>query len=163
VTVVAVVSDTHMPRGERRLPETCLERLRRADLILHAGDFVTLAVLEHLRALGPPVEGVHGNGDEPALRAVLPERRIVEIGDLRIGLVHAPGPRVGRHARLAASFPGCAAVIYGHTHAPELERIGDVWMLNPGSPTERRRSRSRSMLELRIADGRLEPRLEELS
>jgi putative phosphoesterase len=66
--IVAVIADTHMPRGGRRLPDACVERLRSADLILHAGDVVAASVLEELEALGPPVEAVHGNMDEPALR-----------------------------------------------------------------------------------------------
>jgi uncharacterized protein len=95
-----------MPRGARRLPAECLRRLEEADLILHVGDFVALGVLEGLRELAP-VEAVVGNMDEPALREVLPERRIVEVEDVRIGMVHVPGPAVGRHGRLTAAFPDC--------------------------------------------------------
>jgi uncharacterized protein len=148
-----------LPRGSRRLGEECVELLRAADLILHAGDISTLAVLEELRALGPPVEAVFGNADEPALRQVLPRQRVVGVVDARIGLVHVPGPAVGREARLAARFPGCDAVVYGHTHAPQAERVGGVWILNPGSPTERRRAPARSMLLLEAEGKRLRPTL----
>ena len=125
-----------------------MERLRAVDLVLHAGDLTSVAFLEELRALGPPVEAVRGNIDEPALAAVLPETRVVETSGLRIGMVHVPGPAVGREQRLLARFPDCHAVIYGHTHMPQLDRVGGVWVLNPGSPTERRRAPTRTMLEL---------------
>lgn len=116
-------------------------------------------MLDELRALGPPVDAVYGNVDEPELRATLPQRLVVEIEELRIGLVHVPGPRAGREARLASWFPGCAAVLYGHTHAPQVELVDGLWMLNPGSPTERRRSPARSMLVLDVARRRFEPEL----
>jgi calcineurin-like phosphoesterase family protein len=89
---------------------------------------VALSVLEELRALGP-IEAVYGNMDEPGLRESLPKERVLEVEDVRIGLVHIPGPAAGREARLAARFPGCDAVVYGHTHVPQVERFGDVWIL----------------------------------
>jgi putative phosphoesterase len=135
-----------------------VERLRAADLVLHAGDLSSLAFLEELRALGPPVLAVHGNADEPALHALLPAQRIVDVGGARIGMTHVPGPAAGREARLAARFPGCDAVVFGHTHVAQAARVGETWILNPGSPTERRRaSAGHSMLELRVAGGRIEP------
>ena len=161
-TRVAVISDTHMPKGTRTLPAACVERLRTAELILHAGDLVALSFLEELRSLGPPVEAVHGNVDEPALRELLPRERVVEVGDIRIGMTHVPGPRAGREARLMARFPGCAAVIYGHTHLPQVELAAGVWMLNPGSPTERRKAPTRTMLELAVRGRQLEPALIDL-
>lgn len=151
-----------MPRGARRLPERCLELLGGAELILHAGDVSSVAALEELQALGPPVQAVHGNADEPGLRRLLPERRVVEVEQVRIGLLHVPGPRIGREARLAARFPDVDAVVYGHTHVPQAERFGRVWILNPGSPTERRRAPSRSMLLLDVRERLLEPQLIEL-
>jgi putative phosphoesterase len=159
---IAIVSDTHMPRGRRTLPPACVERLRAADLILHAGDLSSVAFLAELRALGPPVEAVVGNVDEPALHRLLPVERVVEVGDVRIGMVHVPGPAAGRAERLAARFPGCAAVVYGHTHLPEVARHGDVWILNPGSPTERRRAPFPSLIELTVAGGALTPVLREV-
>jgi predicted phosphodiesterase len=89
--------------------------------------------------------------DEPALRAALPERRVVEAEGLRIGLVHDAGPAGGRHERLLAWFPGCDLVAYGHTHVQEVTRAGAAWILNPGSPTERRRSAGHSLAV--VADG----------
>jgi putative phosphoesterase len=116
-------------------------------------------VLEELQALGPPVEAVYGNVDEPALRAALPKERVVEVGEVRIGLVHIPGPAAGREARLAARFPDCEAIVYGHTHRAQADRVAGVWILNPGSPTERRRSPARSMLVLDVEKQTLRPRL----
>jgi uncharacterized protein len=129
-----------------------VRELERADLILHAGDFVTAAVLRELQAYAP-VEAVFGNMDEPALQASLPERRVVEVEGGRIGLVHIPGPRAGREERLTSWFAGCDAVVYGHTHVPQVERHRGVWILNPGSPTERRRAPSRSLIVLERASG----------
>jgi putative phosphoesterase len=157
--LLAVVADTHMPRGGRRLPDACVGRLRAADLILHAGDLVAEAVFEELAALGPPVHAVHGNMDDAALRERLPRTLVVDAGGLRIGMTHDPGPRVGREERLAARFPGGAVVVYGHTHEPQVGRAGDVWILNPGSPTERRRAPSHTMLVLEVAGNRIEPEL----
>ena len=159
---VAVIADTHLPRGGRRLPAACVRELEAADLIVHAGDFVAASVLEELRALGP-VEGVYGNMDEPALRESLPKERVVEVGGARLGVVHIPGPAAGREARLVARFPGCAAIVYGHTHVPQVERLGDVWILNPGSPTERRRAAAHSMLVVEVAGREILPRLVTLS
>jgi hypothetical protein len=128
-------------------------------VILHCGDFVAAAFLDELRALGPPVDAVYGNMDELALREELPEEHVVHVGGARIGMVHIPGPAAGRAARLRARFPGCDAIVYGHTHVPEATRDGGVWILNPGSPTERRRAPGRAMLVLRIEAGQIEPQL----
>jgi uncharacterized protein len=157
--LIAVISDTHLPKGSRALPPGCTERLLRAELILHAGDLTGAAFLEGLATLGPPVEAVHGNMDEPALQASLPKERIVEAADVRIGMVHIPGPRAGRAELLLARFPGCDAIVYGHTHVPELERVDGVWILNPGSPTERRKAPERTMLELIVEAGQIAPTL----
>jgi len=158
LTVVAVIADTHLPRGSRRLPDECLRRCEAADLILHAGDLVAVSVLDELGSLGA-VEAVYGNMDEPPLREALPARHVVEVDGLRIGMVHIPGPRAGREARLSGWFPDCHAVVYGHTHVPLVERHESLWILNPGSPTERRKASERSMLELRIEGRDLRPTL----
>jgi uncharacterized protein len=136
-----------------------VEQLRAADLILHAGDFVSAAFLEELRALGPPVEAVHGNMDEPALQASLPKQHICEAGSARIGMLHDAGSRAGREARLAARFPDCGAVVYGHSHVPQVDRFEHLWVLNPGSPTEKRRQPVHTMLVLRIHGSRIRPEL----
>ena len=133
--------------------------LRRAELILHAGDFVSAAFFEELKAIGPPVEGVSGNMDEPRLKTALPKQRIVEVGNQRIAMVHDAGPRKGREARLAARFEDCEAVVYGHTHVPQVERFQHLWVLNPGSPTERRSAPVHSMIVLRVRGSRITPEL----
>jgi uncharacterized protein len=129
---------------------------------VHAGDFTAVPVLEELRELAP-VEGVVGNMDEAALRELLPERRVVEVEGTRLGIVHVAGPRVGRRERLVSKFPGCDTVVYGHTHVPEVSRVGDVWVLNPGSPTERRGAPAHAMLMLAIDSGQIRPELVTLS
>jgi putative phosphoesterase len=147
-----------MPRGARRLPRACLEALDRADHVLHGGDLVAASVLEELSAIAP-VDAVAGNMDDATLQAALPARRTVEIEGVRIGMVHDGGPRLAREERLRRAFPECGAIIYGHTHVPQLERHGDVWIVNPGSPTERRGAPRHSMALLRVDDGTLEPLL----
>jgi uncharacterized protein len=106
---------------------------------------------------------VVGNMDHSELRALLPKRRVVEVAGARIGMVHVPGPAVGRGERLAAAFPGCDAVVYGHSHLPEASRVESVWILNPGSPTERRGAPAHSMLMLTIESAQIRPELVTLS
>ena len=157
--IVAAIGDTHLPRGSRSLPADCVRRLQGSGLILHTGDHSSLASLAELRALGPPVHAVFGNADEPALRELLPERLVVEVDRVRIGITHVPGPRAGREQRLVNLFPTCDAVLYGHTHEPQAERHGSIWILNPGSPTERRTAPARSLLTVEVVAGELRPRL----
>jgi putative phosphoesterase len=139
------------------LPARCVEICRAADLILHGGDFISAVSLEELRRLGPPVEAVYGNMDEPALKAALPKEHVVEVGRVRIGMAHVGGPAAGRAARLRETFPDCDAVVYGHTHVPEVTRDAGVWIVNPGSPTERRRAPGHAMLVLEVAGGEIVP------
>jgi putative phosphoesterase len=131
--IVAVISDTHMPRGNRRLPGACVERLKEADAILHAGDFMELEVLEAIQALGPPVI------------ARLPLIRTVQLENARIGMVHDAGPAHGRLARMRMRFPDAHAVVFGHSHIPLHESNDGFQIFNPGSPTERRRSPHHTM------------------
>ena len=160
---IAVISDTHLPRGSRALPAACVGRLRRADLILHAGDFVVRAVLDDLEALGPPVAAVHGNVDSPELRSLLPAERIVDVGGARIGMVHDAGPASGRLERLRRRFPDCDAVVFGHSHIPLYERTPDGFQIfNPGSPTDRRRQPVHTMGIAMAADGRVALEIVEL-
>ena len=142
-----------MPRGTRRLPERCVELIASSDALIHAGDFVTAAVLEELESLGPPLHAVYGNVDDRALRRRLPEALELEIAGVRLGIVHDAGPRSGRVERLRARFPQADGVVFGHSHVPEHARLGGFQVFNPGSPTERRRAPHRSMGILRIHDG----------
>jgi putative phosphoesterase len=152
--LIAVISDTHMPRGLRRLPDACIERIRAADLLLHAGDFSTLEVLSELEAIGPPVAGVQGNVDSADLRRLLPEERIVEADGARIGLIHDAGPRKGRLERMRRRFGDRAqVVVFGHSHLPLHEQAEDGFqILNPGSPTERRRAPHHTMALIHVSD-----------
>jgi uncharacterized protein len=161
---LAIISDTHLPRGSRALPAACVARLRAADVVLHAGDFVTAGALEELRAIGPPVEAVHGNVDEPALRRMLPGERVVEAAGARIGMVHDAGPAAGRLMRLRVLFDACDAVVFGHSHIPlhEVAEDGAFQIFNPGSPTDRRRQPRHTMGEAVAEDGRVTFSLVEL-
>jgi uncharacterized protein len=156
VTRLAIVSDTHLPRGTRRLPDRCVELLRAADLILHAGDLVTTGVLAELRALGPPVHAVCGNVDEPALARELPVETAVEAGGARIAMVHDSGPAAGRMARMRRRFPGADAVVFGHSHIPLHESAAGFQIFNPGSPTDRRRQRRHTMGLAQVDGGRVQ-------
>jgi uncharacterized protein len=136
---IAVISDTHMPREARRLPEACVQQLRAADLIVHAGDLMRVAVLHELESYAPVI-AVHGNVDDSEVRAALPAVASVDVEGLTIALVHDAGPAKGRLARLRRRFPDADAVVFGHSHIPLHEQDRDGFQIfNPGSPTERRR------------------------
>jgi putative phosphoesterase len=145
-----------MPKGGRALPDACLERLRAADAILHAGDLVAMEVLELLESLGPPVHAVHGNVDEPALQVRLPAVRLVEAAGARIVVTHDGGPADRRLERLRARFPDADAVVFGHSHQPLHEERDGFHIFNPGSPTDRRRARTHTMGAATAREGRLE-------
>lgn len=152
---LAIISDTHMPRGGRTIPAGCIDRLAAADAILHAGDLLDTDVLALLRGLGPPVHAVAGNVDSAAVRALLPARLDLRFDGVRLGMTHVPGPAGGRLARLRAEFPGAAAVVFGHTHMPEHAERGGFQIFNPGSPTERRRAPAHTMGLATIDGGRV--------
>lgn len=146
--MIAIVADTHLPRGARSLPVACRDLLAESTVIVHAGDFTAESVLADLEGLGRVV-AVHGNMDDATLRATLPRETTVEVEGLSIGIVHDGGPATGRHERLRSRFPGCDVVVYGHSHLPEVAQSSGVWILNPGSPTERRRAPSHTMIVMR--------------
>jgi putative phosphoesterase len=162
--LIAVISDTHLPRGTRSLPDECVRRIAAADLLLHAGDFSSLDVLRALEAIGPPLAAVHGNVDSAEVRRLLPAERVVEADGLRIALVHDAGPRSGRLRRLRTRFGDRAeAVVFGHSHLPLHERDEDGFQIfNPGSPTERRRAPRHTMGMARVEQGELHFELVEL-
>ena len=151
-----------MPRGPRALPDACVVRLRAADAILHAGDFVALEVLELVESLGPPLHAVHGNVDELEVRLRLPAVRLVQAEGARIVVTHDSGSSAGRLARLRRRFPDADAVIFGHSHLPLHEGADGFQIFNPGSPTERRRAPSHTMGLATVRDGRLTFELVEL-
>ena len=132
---VAVISDTHLPRGARVLPDACVERLRAADLILHGGDLLSVAFLEELRSFGPPVHAVHGNADEQALKELLPRELVVAAGAVQIGMVHNGGPG-GRAATSGLRLASPAA-----QRSSTATRTCPKWCARgrPGSSTPARR------------------------
>jgi putative phosphoesterase len=162
--LIAVISDTHLPRRARRLPDACLERIAAADLLLHAGDFVAVEVLRELEGLGPPLAAVHGNVDSAELRGLLPAERVVEAEGARIALIHDAGPRAGRLGRMRRRFGDRAgAVVFGHSHLPLHETGEDGFQIfNPGSPTERRRAPAHTMGVAKVEEGLLAFELIEL-
>jgi putative phosphoesterase len=143
--LIAVLADTHMPRGARRLPERCVELIGEADAVIHAGDFFGVPALEALESLCPVVHAIHGNVDEQALRRSLPLTLEVELGGQIVAIVHDAGPAKGRLARLRRRFPQAAAVVFGHSHLPLHEEENGFQIFNPGSPTERRQAPHPSM------------------
>ena len=156
---LAIISDTHMPRGARVLPT---DRLRDADAILHAGDLMEASVLEELEALGPPVHAVRGNVDSAVLQARLPLTRIVEAAGARIAMIHDAGPAAGRLDRMRRRFPDADAVVFGHSHIPLHEERGGFAIFNPGSPTERRGAPHHTMGIATVDHGRVTFALVEL-
>jgi putative phosphoesterase len=152
---IAVLSDTHLPKGARVLPAACVELLRGADLILHAGDFVRVEALRQVEECGELL-AVHGNVDEAALRRALPAERVVALpGGVRIAMTHDAGPRAGRMGRMRRRFPDADAVVFGHSHLPlhEVDPVSGLQLFNPGSPTERRRAPHRTMGLATVAGG----------
>jgi uncharacterized protein len=143
--LIAVISDTHMPKGKRRLPEACVEQIRAAEVLIHAGDFSAASVLAELRELCPVVHAVHGNVDDAELRRELPESLELDVGGRTLALLHDTGPAKGRLARMRARFPDADALVFGHSHLPLHEEENGFQIFNPGSPTERRRAPRPSM------------------
>ncbi|HEX5467438.1 MAG TPA: YfcE family phosphodiesterase [Gaiellaceae bacterium] len=140
-----MLGDTHLPRGARSLPVECVRLLERAEAIVHTGDFTAAFVLSDLRRFAP-VTAVHGNMDDAVLRATLPAQAETLVAGLRVGLVHDGGSAAGRHDRLRGRFPDCDVIAYGHSHMPEVARDERGWIVNPGSPTERRRAPEHMMI-----------------
>jgi putative phosphoesterase len=153
--VIAVISDTHLPRGRRRLPDACVERIRAADLLLHAGDIAAPEVLDEIEAIGPPVKAVHGNVDAAELRSRLPESLTVDAAGTCVAMVHDAGPARRRIERMRARFPEAAAVVFGHSHIPLHEERDGFQIFNPGSPTDRRRQPRHTMGVAKAGGGRV--------
>jgi uncharacterized protein len=152
---VVVLSDTHAPRRWKTCPPAVALRLRGADLILHAGDVCTAAVLDELSDYAP-VLAVLGNNDGPDVAAWgAPETRELELDGLPVAMIHDSGARQGRLSRMRRRFPGAGLVVFGHSHIPLDETAGELRIFNPGSPTDRRSQPQGTIGVLRFDDGRL--------
>ena len=160
--VVSVISDTHLPSGSRRLPDSCVASLRASDLILHAGDFTSAEVVKEIEAIGPPLAAVHGNVDSEEVQRLLPEVRTVDAGGVKIAMLHDAGPAAGRLERMRVVFPDADAVVFGHSHIPLHEELGGFQIFNPGSPTDRRRQPQFTMGIGDVQDGRIRFRIVQL-
>ncbi|MFE0256829.1 metallophosphoesterase family protein [Streptomyces sp. NPDC059010] len=151
-----LMSDTHLPKRARELPAALLAELLRADVVFHAGDWVDTATLDLLESRCARLVGVHGNNDGPELRARLPEVAYAELGGLRFGVVHETGAAQGREARCAARFPGLDVLVFGHSHIPwDTTAASGLRLLNPGSPTDRRRQPHCTYMTATVGEGRL--------
>ncbi len=150
--LAAVIADTHVPRRARALPEGLAPHLGRADLVLHAGDLMDPALLDEL-ALYAPVKVVRGNLDP--LELDLPETVEFGLGGVRVAMIHDSGRKQGRRARLRRRFPDARVIVFGHSHIPYLEDQDNLMLLNPGSPTDRRRQPRHTFALLHAEEGKV--------
>ncbi|MFD5620646.1 metallophosphoesterase family protein [Streptomyces yangpuensis] len=151
-----LTSDTHVPARAVRLPEELLRAVDEADAVIHAGDWTDEATLDLLESRARRLIAVHGNNDGPALHRRLPGIARAELGGLRFAVVHETGPAAGREGRCAARFPDTDVLVFGHSHIPwDSTAATGLRLLNPGSPTDRRRQPHHTYLSLTVADGAL--------
>jgi len=154
-TRLLLVADTHVPKRARTLPDAVRRAASEVDLIVHAGDWVTEAVLDEFEGLGP-VLGVWGNNDGADLRARLPEVAHAEIEGVRVAVIHETGAATGREKRMDAAFADTDLLVFGHSHIPwDTTTPAGLRLLNPGSPTDRRRQPDCTMMTLTLMDGAL--------
>jgi uncharacterized protein len=151
-----LTSDTHLPRRARRLPDELLAGVAEADVVVHAGDWVDAATLDLLQERARRLLGVYGNNDDPELRARLPEVARARLGGLRFGVVHETGPARGREQRCAERFPDLDVLVFGHSHIPwDTTAENGLRLLNPGSPTDRRREPYCTYMTAEVGEGEL--------
>src|SRR5690606_6961692 len=149
-----VLSDTHMPRSAKSLPVPVVKALGSADHILHAGDWTTPAVADML-AQYAPLDGVAGNNDGPGLVKRFGHKKLLELGGIRVGIVHGHGTQGTTESRAADAFRNeqVDIILFGHSHIPLYKKRNGVWLFNPGSPTDKRRQSSYSFGVWTIRDG----------
>lgn len=153
---IALLADTHLPHRADRLPAPVWDAVEAADVVFHAGDWVSVDLLDELEARSRAVVGCFGNNDGTALRSRLPERAEVTLAGVRFTVVHETGAAAGRDARMAREFPETDVLVFGHSHIPwDSTADSGLRLLNPGSPTDRRREPFCTFMTAEIADGRL--------
>ena len=139
MTRLLVISDTHLPKRARRLPSEVEALLPEVDVVVHAGDWVDVATLDHLEHSSQRLLACWGNNDGPELRARLPEVAETVIDGVRVAVTHETGAKLGREVRADARFPQTDLLIFGHSHIPwDSVSPRGMRLLNPGSPTDRR-------------------------
>ena len=149
-----LLSDTHLPKRAKQLPAELLTELPHADVVIHAGDWIDTATLDLLETRSSRLIAVYGNNDGPDLRARLPEVAYADLGGLRFGVVHETGPAQGREARCTARFPDLDVLVFGHSHIPwDTTTDTGLRLLNPGSPTDRRRQPHCTFMTATVTDG----------
>jgi len=150
------IADTHVPKRARDLPGEVWREVETADVVFHAGDWVDVGLLDELEARARRLVGVWGNNDHGVLRERLPEVARVEIEGIRFGVVHETGPSKGREARCSAQFPELDVLVFGHSHIPwDTQAPSGLRLLNPGSPTDRRRQPVRTYLTATVEGAQL--------
>lgn len=153
---VVMTADTHVPRRAKDLPAALWQAIDAADVVVHAGDWVDAALLDAMQERARHLVGVWGNNDGAALRARLPETAYDDVGGVRLAVVHETGGRAGRERRCDAAFGGADVVVFGHSHIPwDSMTPGGLRLLNPGSPTDRRRQPVATYLTARVVRARL--------
>ena len=151
-----LLADTHVPKRARHLPASVWSEAERADVVVHAGDWVDVSLLEKLESRSRRVLGVHGNNDPAAVRERLPEVARAELGGVRLGVVHETGPAKGREQRCSAAYPDLDVLVFGHSHIPwDTTSTTGLRLLNPGSPTDRRRQPRATYLTATVSAGTL--------
>lgn len=149
-----LLADTHLPRRARDLPAQVWAEVAAADLVVHAGDWVSAALLDRLEQRSAALLGCWGNNDGPELRARLPEVARATVEGVRLAVVHETGASSGREARADRDHPDTDLLVFGHSHIPwDTVTPGGMRLLNPGSPTDRRRQPSCTYMTARLRDG----------
>jgi len=151
-----LLADTHVPNRAKDLPAQVWQAVDDADLVLHAGDWVDVRLLDELEERARRLVGCFGNNDHGVLRERLPEVARVEVEGLAIGVVHETGQSKGREERMAVAYADLDVLVFGHSHIPwDTTTATGLRLLNPGSPTDRRRQPHCTYLTATAADGEL--------
>ena len=155
-TRLLLLADTHVPKRARVLPAQVWRAVDEADVVLHAGDWVDVTLLDELEHRAHRLVAVHGNNDGHDLRSRLPLVARAEVEGVRLALVHETGAAQGREGRCAAEYPEDDVLVFGHSHIPwDTTADTGLRLLNPGSPTDRRREPFCTYMTATVDAGRL--------